>query len=189
LGREVSLRSARRRSQGPATQKQRLCQLPLAGSEHILTHEYAQLIPRHRDFAPMPAVGSSVARKDGIGKATGAAKYADDISFPGMLHGRTIRSTIPCGRIKSIRFDFDTTGFTIVDYRDVPAKNAVDLMAQDQPFLAEREVRHMAEPVVLLAHEDKEKVNAANVIIEYDEEQALFDPEKSTVVFESVEFR
>src|SRR4029079_11433440 len=95
----------------------------------------------------MNAVGASVPRKDGIGKATGAARYADDIVFPGMLHGRTIRSTIPRRRIRSNRFDFDTTGFTIADYRDVPAKNAVDLIAQDQPFLAESEVKHMAEPI------------------------------------------
>src|SRR5687768_7703530 len=105
----------------------------------------------------MTAVGTSVARKDGIGKATGTAKYADDITFPGMLHGRTIRSTVPRGKIKSIRLDFDTTGFTVVDYHDVPAKNAVDLMSQDQPFLAESEIRHMAEPILLLAHEDREK--------------------------------
>ena len=135
----------------------------------------------------MPAVGSSVARKDGIGKATGAARYADDIAFPGMVHGRTIRSTIPCGRIKSIRYDFDTTGFTIVDYRDVPAKNAVDLMSQDQPFLAETEIRHFAEPVVLLAHEDKERLNAANVVIEYEQLDPLFDPEKSNQTFKSIE--
>ena len=89
----------------------------------------------------MTAVGSSVARKDGIGKATGAALYADDIVFPGMLFGRTIRSTIPRGRVKSIRLDFDTTGFTIVDYRDVPGKNAVALITEDQPFLVEGEVR------------------------------------------------
>ena len=119
----------------------------------------------------MSAVGTSVARKDGIGKATGDARYADDIVFPGMLHGRTIRSTIPRGRIRSIRFDFDTTGFTIVDYRDVPGKNAVDLMAQDQPFLAEHDVKHMAEPILLLAHEDKEKLIAANVVIEYEEDE------------------
>ncbi len=135
----------------------------------------------------MKAVGASVARKDGIGKATGAALYADDIVFPGMLHGRTIRSTIPRGRIKSIRYDFDTTGFTIVDYRDVPAKNAVDLMSQDQPFLAEQEIRHVAEPIVLLAHENKEKLNHANVEIEYEQEDPLFDPEQSTQVFKSVE--
>ncbi len=137
----------------------------------------------------MPAVGNSVARKDGIGKATGAAKYADDMVFPAMLHGRTIRSTVPRGRIKFIRYDFDTTGFTIVDYRDVPATNAVDLMSQDQPFLAEREVKHMAEPVVLLAHEDRETLNAAKVFIEYEEEEPLFDPEKSDVVFKSLEIR
>ena len=135
----------------------------------------------------MPAVGNSVARKDGIGKATGTAQYADDIVFPGMLHGRTIRSTVPRGRIKSIKFDFDTTGFTIADYRDCPAKNAVDLMSQDQPFLVESEVKHMAEPIVLLAHEDKEKLNAAKVIIEYEEEEPLFDPTKSDIVFKSID--
>jgi CO/xanthine dehydrogenase Mo-binding subunit len=134
----------------------------------------------------MNAVGSSVARKDGIGKATGGARYADDLVFPGMLHGRTIRSTIPCGRIKSIKFDFDTTGFTIVDYRDVPAKNAVDLMSQDQPFLVEKEVKHMAEPVVLLAHEDREKLLAARVMIDYEESEPLFDPEKSNLSFKDV---
>ncbi|HVF40290.1 MAG TPA: xanthine dehydrogenase family protein molybdopterin-binding subunit [Gemmatimonadaceae bacterium] len=135
----------------------------------------------------MPAVGSSVARKDGIGKATGDAQYADDIVFPGMLHGRTIRSTIPKGRIKSIRFDFDTAGFTIVDYGDVPAKNAVDLMSQDQPFLVETEVRHMAEPILLLAHEDREKLHAARVEIEYEEEEPLFDPEKSSQSFKTID--
>jgi CO/xanthine dehydrogenase Mo-binding subunit len=135
----------------------------------------------------MSAVGNSVARKDGIGKATGAARYADDIVFPNMLHGRTIRSTIPKGSIKSIRYEFDTTGFTIVDYRDVPAKNAVDLMSQDQPFLAEHEVKHMAEPIVLLAHEDKEAVNAAKVVIEYEEEKPLFDPEQSDTVFKAID--
>ena len=135
----------------------------------------------------MNAVGSSVPRKDGIGKATGAARYADDLVFPGMLHGRTIRSTVPRGRIESIRFDFDTTGFTIVDYRDVPAKNAVDLMSQDQPFLAEHEVKHMAEPILLIAHEDKGKLNAASVIIGYDEEEPLFDPEKSPLSFKDID--
>ena len=136
----------------------------------------------------MTAVGNSVARKDGIGKATGAALYADDIVFPGMLFGRTIRSTIPRGRVKSIKLDFDTTGFTIVDYRDVPGKNAVALIAEDQPFLVEGEVRHMAEPIMLLAHADRERLNAANVVVEYEgEEEPLFDPELSEHVFKTID--
>jgi CO/xanthine dehydrogenase Mo-binding subunit len=66
----------------------------------------------------MTSVGRSVSRKDGIGKATGRAKYADDIVFPGMLYGRTIRSTIARGTVCKVRkackvrLAFDTTGFT-----------------------------------------------------------------------------
>jgi CO/xanthine dehydrogenase Mo-binding subunit len=134
----------------------------------------------------MPAVGNSVARKDGIGKATGAAKYADDLKWPGMLHGRTISSTIPRGQVKSIKLEFDPAGVSIVVDRDVPSRNIVDLIAQDQPFLVEKQVRHMAEPILLLAHEDKEKLNAAKVIIEYVEEEPLFDPEKSTESFKTI---
>jgi CO/xanthine dehydrogenase Mo-binding subunit len=135
----------------------------------------------------MTVVGRSVSRKDGIGKATGQAKYADDLVFPGMLHGRTIRSTIPRGRIRSIKFDFDTTGFTIVDHRDIPGRNVVDLIEQDQPFLAERDVRHVAEPIVLLAHEDLERLNAARVEIEYEELEPLFDPEKSDGILKAID--
>jgi CO/xanthine dehydrogenase Mo-binding subunit len=136
----------------------------------------------------MPAVGTSVARKDGIGKATGATKYADDLTFPGILHGRTIRSGIARGRITNVRFDFDTTGFTIVDYRDVPAggQNIVALIEDDQPFLVEREVRHLAEPVVLLAHEDRETLLAAHVEIEYEREEPELDPERSSIVLKSL---
>ena len=132
------------------------------------------------------AVGHSVSRKDGIGKATGAALYADDITFPGMLHGRTIRSTIPCGRIRAILFDFDTAGFTIVDHSDVPGSKIVDLIEHDQPFLVEREVRHVGEPILLLAHADKETLHAARVIVEYEEQTPLLDPARSTKEFKRI---
>ena len=134
----------------------------------------------------MPAVGTSVERKDGLGKATGRALYADDVAFPGMLYGRTIRTTIPRGRIRSMRLDFDADGFTVVDYRDIPGKNIVALIEPDQPFLVEREVRHIAEPVLLLAHEDREKLLGANVVIEYDAEAPVLDPLVSTVTLKKV---
>jgi CO/xanthine dehydrogenase Mo-binding subunit len=136
------------------------------------------------------AVGKSVSRKDGIGKATGRAKYADDIVLPGMLHGRTVRSTIARGTVKSIRLAFDTTGFTIVDYRDIPTsvggRNVVALIKDDQPFLVERNVEHVAEPILLLAHENKEALLAANVEIEYDIAEPEYDPERSTTAFKHI---
>ena len=46
------------------------------------------------------AVGRNVLRKEGGEKVSGAAKYIDDLSFPDLLHARTIRSTIPAGEIE-----------------------------------------------------------------------------------------
>ena len=117
---------------------------------------------------PQPAVGRAVPRKDATEKVTGAARYVDDVVLPGMLHGRTIRSTVARGRIRSVTLDFDTTGFTIVDHRDVPGQNAVALIELDQPYLAEGQVLHAAEPVLLLAHEDRDTLMAANVVIDYE---------------------
>ena len=84
------------------------------------------------------SVGRNVSRKDGAAKVAGSARYVDDLTRPGMLHARTIRSTIPCGDIARVRLDFDTTGFTIVDARDIPGRNVVSLIIDDQPCLAER---------------------------------------------------
>src|SRR6266498_2166889 len=115
----------------------------------------------------MAAVGKKVPRKEGAAKVTGAARYVDDLSFPGMLHGATVRSTIPRGEILSIRHDLGRDGFTVVDFRDIPGRNVVALIEDDQPCLAEREVRHGAEPILLLAHADRERLLAANVHVDY----------------------
>lgn len=131
-------------------------------------------------------VGTSVPRKEGLDKVTGRARYVDDLTFPGMLHGLTVRSTVPCGEILSIRFDFDTTGFTIVDSRDIPGRNVVALIEDDQPALAEQYVRHYAEPILLVAHADREKLLQAKVHIEYRPETPVFDPARSPKTFKTI---
>src|SRR5438132_715631 len=113
------------------------------------------------------AVGRNVLRKEGRDKASGAARYIDDLSFPNLLHARTIRSTIAAGDIANISFNFDTSGFTIVDCRDVPGRNIVALIDDDQPCLAERTIRHVAEPILILAHENRDALLAADVHIDY----------------------
>ena len=133
------------------------------------------------------AVGRNVRRKDGDAKVTGAAKYIDDLSFPGMLHGTTIRSTVPRGTVTSIKLDFDTTGFTVVDYRDIPGKNIVALIEDDQPCLAEHEVYHFAEPLILVAHADRDRLATVNARIDYRPQPALFDPERSNRSFKNID--
>ena len=138
-----------------------------------------------------PAVGRSVSRKDGMAKTTGTALYVDDLSFPGMIYGRTIRSTIAKGRVRSISLDFDPAGFTVVDYRDIPGPrcNFVALIEDDQPFLVAEEINHFAEPILLLAHEDRERLMAAEVRIEYDTEEPVLDPEQSPTIFKTIRIR
>ena len=132
------------------------------------------------------AVGHSVSRKDGIGKATGAARYADDLVFPDLLHARTIRTTIPAGELTGVHLDFDPAGFTVVDHRDIPGENTVALLVNDQPCLVERQIRHVAEPVLLLAHPDRETLRRARVVLEETPETPVFDPLLSSTVFKHI---
>jgi CO/xanthine dehydrogenase Mo-binding subunit len=128
---------------------------------------------------------------DGAAKVSGSAKYVDDLRFPGMLHGRTIRSTIPSGRIRAVHLDFDPAGFTVVDHRDIPGPrcNFVALIADDQPFLAADRVNHAGEPILLLAHEDRDALLAAEVRVEYEPEEPVLDPESSATVFKEIRIR
>src|SRR6266511_1609699 len=71
------------------------------------------------------AVGQNVLRKEGFEKLTGAARYVDDITLEGMLFGKTVRSRVPRGRVKTINFDpdYDWSRVVIADYRDIPGEN------------------------------------------------------------------
>src|SRR5438128_11132777 len=100
----------------------------------------------------MHPIGKSIPRKEGRKKVTGQALYVDDLSVPGMLHGVTVRSSVPRGRIKNISFTNDqrpasTTPsglpawgprsagrsdckipwdeFTVVTAKDIPGENYV----------------------------------------------------------------
>src|SRR5882724_4272516 len=132
------------------------------------------------------AVGRNVLRKEGHEKVTGAARYIDDLAFPGLLHARTIRSTIPAGQIAKVRFEADRPGFTLVDHHDIPGRNIVALIEDDQPCLAEKRIRHVAEPILLLVHEDREALLAADVRIEYKPSTPNYDPEKPAITFKKI---
>src|SRR5262249_39590867 len=50
----------------------------------------------------LSVIGKNLDRKDGVDKVTGQARYSCDISFPGMLHAKILRSPHPHARIKRI---------------------------------------------------------------------------------------
>src|SRR5207249_9349074 len=102
-------------------------------------------------------IGKPVPRKEGRDKVTGRAQYVDDLTFPGILHGATVRSEIPRGAILGIEFapEIPWSEFIVVTAADIPGRNAVSLIFDDQLCLADRAINHAEEPVVLLAHADK----------------------------------
>jgi len=128
-------------------------------------------------------VGYPVPRKEGLDKVTGRAQYVDDMTLPGMLYGATVRSSIPRGKIKGITFGSNVNWdeFVIVSARDIPGKNCVSLIVDDQPCLAENVVNHPEEPILLLAHENRHALPKAveAVVIEYEPLPALYTIEDS----------
>jgi CO/xanthine dehydrogenase Mo-binding subunit len=115
-------------------------------------------------------IGLPLPRKEGREKVTGRARYIDDIRMEGMLYGVTVRSPVPRGRLREIRFDpgFNWEEFTVVTARDVPGSNYVALIVNDQPYLAQDVINHAEEPIVLLAHSDKYLLEEARRSIQFD---------------------
>jgi CO/xanthine dehydrogenase Mo-binding subunit len=121
-------------------------------------------------LARKATVGTSVPRIDGAAKVTGHALYVDDIpAAPGEIFGSTVRSPVPRGRIRGVSFDpaFDWSDVTIVRAADVPV-NVVALILDDQPVLADTEIRHAYEPILLLGCADKQKLARAREAVKLD---------------------
>ena len=134
-------------------------------------------------------VGRSPPRKDGADKVTGRARYLDDLTYPGQLWGRTVRSHVAHGRIREIVWDaqFDWGDIVRVTAADIPGENVVHLIEDDQPMLAADVVRHREEPIALLACADREKLEEAltHVRVEIEELEPVLDPLQSTHVFKA----
>ena len=111
----------------------------------------------------VPAIGRAIPRRDGHAKVTGAARYVDDLTLPGMLHGVTVRSPAPRGTIRGISYGdgIPWDEFTIVTANDIPGRNVVALILDDQPYLANTRVNHAEEPILLLAHPDRHLLEEA----------------------------
>jgi len=128
-------------------------------------------------------VGASIPRVDGAAKVTGRALYLDDITVPGMQHGATVRSQVPHGVLRAIRRDpdFDWTGITVVTAEDIPGRNTILLLEDDQPALVPvgGHVRHPDEPVALVAAPDRRRAveAAAHIHLDVDELPAVLSIE------------
>ncbi len=99
-------------------------------------------------------VGTSVERSDAVAKVTGAAQYAVDVTMPGMLHAKVLRSDRAHARITHL-----DKGAALALHGVVAVVDGTDLrplfprfghIVPDHPILAIDKVRYYGEPVALV---------------------------------------
>lgn len=108
-------------------------------------------------------VGQEVRRGDGVEKVNGSAKFIDDYKIPDMWHGVVVRSTSPSGRVIGFDFDssFDWSKVVVATASDIPGKNAVSMIEDDLPLLADPVFKHVGEGLLLIAAPTRELAQKA----------------------------
>jgi CO/xanthine dehydrogenase Mo-binding subunit len=129
----------------------------------------------------MGVVGKRVARVEASLRASGAGLFADDLKFHGMLQAAVMRSPLARGVIRKL--DFSATANApgvegVFTFRDIPGKNCVPIVIDDQPFLAERRVNYIGEPIAVVVAESRRAARAAalKANLEIKELPPLLDP-------------
>ena len=124
-------------------------------------------------------VGKPIGRVEGPDKVTGAGKYAADVSLPGMLFAKMLRSPYPHAKILSV----DTAKaralpgvHAVLTAADIPS-DLTGRMIKDMPLLAQDRVRFVGEKVAVVAADDAQIAERALDLIdvEYEELLAVFD--------------
>ena len=132
----------------------------------------------------LQVLGRDTPRQDGVAKVTGREKYASDMSLPGMLVARVLKSPHPHARVKSI------------DTRGVSDPQAVTLTPQEVPGIRfcprlvstpeatykdwrvlTDKPRYVGEPVAAVAAESEEAAQRAleAMRVEYEPLAAVYD--------------
>src|SRR5262252_8046660 len=129
-------------------------------------------------------IGKPIAMVDAAGKTTGAGKYADDLSLPGMLIGKILHSPYPHAHIKKIdisRAEKLEGVVAVVVGTDAPNPYGILPVGHDEHALAIDKARYVGDNVACVAGEDESTAEKALELIdvEYELLPAYFDPEQS----------
>jgi 4-hydroxybenzoyl-CoA reductase subunit alpha len=129
-------------------------------------------------------IGKRIAMIDSAGKTTGAGKYTDDLTLPGMLVGKILHSPYPHARIKRIDpwpAQVLEGVVAVVTGKDAPNKYGILPVGHDETALAVDRVRYIGDNVACVAAESEAIAEKALELIqvEYEPLPAYFDPEES----------
>jgi len=129
-------------------------------------------------------IGKPTAMVDAAGKTTGAGKYADDLSVPGMLIGKILHSPYPHARLKNIntkRAEKLEGVVAVVIGKDAPNAYGILPVGHDEHAMATDKVRYVGDNIACVVAVDEATAERALELIDIDYEvlPAYFDPEHS----------
>ena len=99
-------------------------------------------------------IGKPHRRVDGVSKVTGRTQFADDLSFPRMVHMKIVRSQVPHGLIRSIDGSEaeKIPGFlTMLTGKAMPNAFGILPVSEDEHALCTDKVRMVGDPVAAVA--------------------------------------
>lgn len=123
-----------------------------------------------------------IIRPDGEEKVTGKLRYLTDLTAPGMLHGKVLRSRYPHAWILSIDTSkaIMTPGVrVVVTAEDVPGMNLFGIAFPHQPVFCHDRVRYIGDALAAVAADTEEIAEYALSLIEvvYEPLPVVDDPE------------
>ncbi len=134
-----------------------------------------------KDFS---IIGKPTAMIDAAEKTTGAGKYTDDLSVPGMLVGKILHSPYPHARIRCIdtsRAERCEGVVAVAVGKDAPNPYGILPVGHDEYPLALDKVRYVGDNVACVVAVSETIAEKALELIDVDYEvlPAYFDPEES----------
>ena len=137
---------------------------------------------------PPNVIGKPLRRVDGRAKVTGLTRFADDLSLPGMLHLKLLRSTVPHARITGVdgaRAAALPGVKLVLTGGDFPIPFGILPVSQDEHALCTDRVRFVGDPVAAVVAADELTAYEATMLIDVayeplatiaDAEEALATP-------------
>lgn len=131
----------------------------------------------------MKDISQSIQKEDHIEKVSGKSLYVSDIKMDHILYAKTVRSIHPKAKILNIEIPDLPKDYFIVDYRDIPGKNHVNMIFEDWPVFAEKQVNYIGDPIMLVVGKNKQTINdlIGQIKIEYQVLKPKFEYKTSVI--------
>ena len=126
-------------------------------------------------------IGKHTRRLDAVEKVTGRARFVDDYRFPGMLHAKVLRSTLPHARIVKLDVGpaLEVPGVAAaITAEDFVNHGNYGFPIADNYMLAHERVRYVGDAIAAVAAETPEAAEAGlrAIVLELEALPGVFDP-------------